>query len=97
MNLKRSEQYFHKKKNYVTYVEGKLDAVGVLRHTSERFRSAASGVIRAPVQYGAVWNVGGRWARINVTNRNDSRAWPLAAAFLVDFNCVLKSLSDFST
>jgi len=71
--------------------------VRILRHTSECFRFAASGIIRASVQYGAVWNVGDRWAWIDVTNWNDSRAWPLAVAFLVDFNCMLKSLSDFST
>lgn len=42
-----------------TYVEKKLDAMRVLRHAGERFRSATSGVVRAPVQYSAVWDVGG--------------------------------------
>jgi hypothetical protein len=69
----------------------------VLGHTGKCFRSAASGVIRAPVQYGAVWNVGGRRARINVAHRDDPRARPLTAAFLVDFDRMLESLSDFST
>lgn len=69
----------------------------MLRHAGECFRSATSCVVRAPVQYGAVWNVGGRRTRINVTNLNDSRAWPLTAAFLVDFARVLESFSEFST
>lgn len=80
-----------------TYVERKLDAMRVLRHAGERFRSATSGVVRALVQYNAVRKVGGRWIRINVTNRNDSRAWPLTAAFLVDSDCMLKSFFDFIT
>lgn len=69
----------------------------MLRHAGERFRSATSGVVRAPVQYGAVWQVGSGGIRINVTDRDEPRAWPLTISLLVHFHRVLKSFSDFVT
>lgn len=51
----------------------------VLGHAGEGFRSAAPGVIRAPVQDGAVRHVGGRRARVHVANWNHPWPWPLAA------------------
>lgn len=67
----------------------------VLGHAGESFRSATPGVVRAPVQDGAVRDVGGRRARVHVANWNHPWPWPLAAPLPRHLDRVLKSLSDF--
>lgn len=85
----------HATATHIRGVEGKLDSMRVLGNAGEGFRSAAPGVVRAPVQDGAVRDVGGRRARVHVANWNHPWPWPLAAPLPRHLDRVLKSLSDF--